>query len=125
MRAGLASLGARPVAPGGRRIAVLTDMLELGDQSADLHTRLAEAVEQAGIDLVFSAGSHMRHLHDALDPARRGAHAPSADQIAPVVCEAVREGDVVMVKGSNGSKAATIAVALLGLELGRNERGEG
>ncbi len=125
MRAGIASLGARAVPPGGRRIIVLTDMLELGEQSAALHEALAEAVEQAGIDLVFSAGAHMRHLHDAIDPARRGAHASSADEIAPVVCEAVREGDVVMVKGSNGSKAASIAVALLGLELGRNERGEG
>ncbi|WP_425991321.1 UDP-N-acetylmuramoyl-tripeptide--D-alanyl-D-alanine ligase [Brevundimonas sp. TWP2-3-2] len=116
MTAGFRSLGARPVAEGGRRIVVLTDMLELGDQSEALHAGLAAPIDQAGLDVVHAAGSEMRHLYDALPPARRGVWAESAADLAAQAADLVGPTDIVMVKGSNGSKASLVAAALAALE---------
>jgi UDP-N-acetylmuramoyl-tripeptide--D-alanyl-D-alanine ligase len=110
MRAALASLGARPTP--GRRIAVLTDMLELGAEAPRLHADLAAPLAAAHVDRVFCAGPLMRSLWDALPAARRGAWAETAAELAPQVAAAVQPGDAVMVKGSNGSKASLVVKAL-------------
>ena len=116
MTAGFRSLGARPVETGGRRIVVLTDMLELGDQSRALHAGLAAPIDAAGLDVIHAAGPEMRHLYDALPPARRGVWAGTAADLAAQASDLVRPNDVVMVKGSNGSKASLVAAALVRLE---------
>jgi UDP-N-acetylmuramoyl-tripeptide--D-alanyl-D-alanine ligase len=54
----------------------------------------------------------MRHLHDALPDERRGAHASTAAGLAPIVAASVRPGDVVLVKGSAGSRMAGVVAAL-------------
>ena len=109
MRATLRSLGARQ----GRRIAVLTDMLELGPDAARHHATLAAELESADVQLVFCAGPLMRSLWDALPTKRKGAYAETAQALAPRVVEAVQPGDFVMVKGSNGSKASLVVRALV------------
>ena len=108
IRAALATLGRRD----GRRIAVLTDMLELGPDGPTLHAGLADAAVEADVAQVFTAGPLMRHLHDALPAAHRGGWAATAAELAPRVQAALRPGDVVMVKGSNGSRASTVVSAL-------------
>ncbi len=113
LQAALNTLGARPAE--GRRIAVLTDMLELGPQTARYHADSADLALKAGVDLVFCAGPLMKNLWDALPSTRRGGYAGSAAALIPEVVAAVRAGDVVMVKGSNGSKASALAQALAGL----------
>ena len=115
MAAGFRSLGARLVGQGGRRIVVLTDMLELGDQSRALHEGLAAPIDSAGLDLVHTAGSEMKRLHDALPPARRGLWRETAAELAAEAASLVAPGDIVMVKGSNGSKASLVAKALAAL----------
>ncbi|MGZ8363986.1 MAG: glutamate ligase domain-containing protein, partial [Caulobacteraceae bacterium] len=110
MAAGFATLGARKVE--GRRIVALTDMLELGPEGPAMHAALAEPIEAADIDLVFLAGPLMKSLWEALPATRRGGYAETAAALAPLVASAVEPGDVVMVKGSNGSKAGLIAAAL-------------
>jgi UDP-N-acetylmuramoyl-tripeptide--D-alanyl-D-alanine ligase len=121
MKAGFASLGARAVEPGGRRIVMLTDMLELGGQSRALHAGLAEAIEAAGLDVVHTAGPEMRALHEAIAPERRGEWRETAADLADAVGDLVAPRDVVMVKGSNGSKASQIARALADLDRGAEE----
>jgi UDP-N-acetylmuramoyl-tripeptide--D-alanyl-D-alanine ligase len=111
MAAALATLGARPTQ--GRRIAVLTDMLELGSDAARHHAGLAAPIDAAKVDLVFCAGPMMTALWDGLPENRRGGYAASAAALAPAVAAAVRPGDVVMVKGSNGSNAAVVVQALI------------
>jgi UDP-N-acetylmuramoyl-tripeptide--D-alanyl-D-alanine ligase len=112
VRAALATLSGFETGPRGRRIAVLGDMLELGPTGADLHRGLAEAVEAAGIDLVFAAGPLTRNLYEALPVSRRGGVAEtSADLIEPLA-RTLRPGDAVMVKGSNGSRMGRIVEAL-------------
>lgn len=107
MRAALAVLAAQPAK---RRIAVLGDMLELGEAGPAMHESLAE--HAAAADLVFTCGPLMRHLHDALPQARRGAHAKDSAAIAPIVAEALRDGDAVTVKGSLGSRMKLVVAAL-------------
>ena len=111
MRAALALLGQAPVAARGRRIAVLGDMLELGDQGVALHRELGPvAAENA--DLVFCSGPLMHSLFEALPSARRGGYADTAAALESAVLDAIGPGDVAMVKGSFGSKMGPIVRAL-------------
>ncbi len=112
MRAALATLATVEVPRGGRRIAVLGDMLELGPEAAALHRGLAEAVDRNGVDLVFAAGGLMQHLVDALPGSRVGAHAAKAAELVDAVVRAVQPGDAIMIKGSNSIRMALIVAAL-------------
>lgn len=113
MASAIRTLGARTTC--GRRIVALTDMLELGPDAPQFHADLARGLEAASIDLVFCAGPLMKSLWDALPPTRRGGYAEAAAGLAPQLVQAVEACDVVMVKGSNGSKAGLIAQGLLAL----------
>ena len=121
MAAAFASLGARKAA--GRRIVALTDMLELGPEGPTFHAGLAAPLDAAGVDLVFAAGPLMKSLWDALPPTRRGGYANTAAELAPLVGAAVEPGDLVMVKGSNGSRAGAVAAALAALDARSGETG--
>lgn len=110
--AALAAMATVPRERFARRIAVLGDMLELGPAASDLHAGLKEAVDAAKVDLVFACGPHMKRLHDSLAPSLRGGWAASSAELVDVVSAAVRAGDVVMVKGSLGTRMAPIVDAL-------------
>jgi len=112
--AALRTLGASPAK--GRRIVALTDMLELGAESENLHAALAKEIEAADVDLVFCAGPLMNSLWRTLSPTRRGGYAQQAEELEPQLVRAIAPGDVVMVKGSRDSKAAALAQALLALD---------
>jgi UDP-N-acetylmuramoyl-tripeptide--D-alanyl-D-alanine ligase len=112
MRAALATLGLMRRSEFKRRVAVLGDMLELGQDSPALHAGLAEAVDAAGVDVVFACGELMGSLFEALPASRRGAYAKSAEAHQPLLTEAVRAGDAIMVKGSLGSRMAPLVEAL-------------
>ena len=87
----------------------------LREYDQTLHAALAEHIESADVHRVYLAGPMMRALWDILPEARRGAYAESAQDLAPLVAQDVRPGDVAMVKGSNGSKASVVARALAAL----------
>ncbi|MEI8276640.1 MAG: UDP-N-acetylmuramoylalanyl-D-glutamyl-2,6-diaminopimelate--D-alanyl-D-alanine ligase [Hyphomicrobiales bacterium] len=119
MAAAIALLGQAAIGPQGRRIAVLGDMLELGDQGEALHAALAGPIDTAHIDLVYCSGPLMHSLWQALPSGRRGGYAETAAQLEPVVLAGLRGGDAVMVKGSFGSKMGPIVKALERLYSGR------
>jgi UDP-N-acetylmuramoyl-tripeptide--D-alanyl-D-alanine ligase len=112
MRAALATLGLTPRAEFGRRVAVLGDMLELGPEGQRLHQGLAEFIDGAGVDVVFACGELMGSLYQALPPSRQGAYAKTAEELAPRLVGAVGPGDVIMVKGSLGSRMGPLVEAL-------------
>ncbi len=112
MRAALALLGSAKPIGGGRRIAVLGDMLELGAESPSLHAALSGAVEDAHADLVFACGRDMRALFDVLPASRRGVWGETSSAIAPQIVRTLRPGDVALIKGSLGSRMSTILDAL-------------
>ncbi|MBF0333436.1 MAG: UDP-N-acetylmuramoylalanyl-D-glutamyl-2, 6-diaminopimelate--D-alanyl-D-alanine ligase, partial [Alphaproteobacteria bacterium] len=108
MRAAFHTLALAKPAKGARRIA------ELGAHAEALHAALAAPLAERGIDLVFTAGARMRTLHEALPKSQRGGHAESSDLLAPAVKAALLPGDVVMVKGSAGSRMGRVVKVLLG-----------
>jgi UDP-N-acetylmuramoyl-tripeptide--D-alanyl-D-alanine ligase len=112
MRAAIALLG--EAAPGGqgRRIAVLGDMLELGREAETRHQELLSPLTAAGADLVYLAGPQMHTLWEVLPDRVRGAYATSAGELEPILVEAVRPGDVVMVKASAGTRLGPVVEAL-------------
>lgn len=115
MKAAIAVLGVARPEGRGRRIAVLGDMLELGAEADQLHAALVDDLSAAAIDQVFTSGQSMSALWDALPAAMRGGHANDAEKLTPMVTAAVHADDVVMVKGSLGSRTRIIVEALLDL----------
>lgn len=113
MAAAIDLLEAAPVGKGGRRIAVLGDMLELGEHSRKLHAGLAEKIAESQIDELFLAGPEMKALADALAPDIVCDYCQTVDELKPVILKAVRGGDALMVKSSNGSGFSKIVEALL------------
>lgn len=113
MRAAIEVLAASKPAPGGRRIAVLGDMLELGPNAGAMHAALAEPLVEHGIDLAFLIGKHMAELNRDLPRAMRGGLSETADEAAPRIIAHLREGDVVTVKASHGIRTDRIVRAIL------------
>jgi len=95
-----------------RRIAVLGDMRELGPTSRQLHAALLQPVLDAHIDLVFACGPFMRALYDALPAPLCGGYAERSTDLVQPLLEVVRPGDVIMIKGSLGTRMAPIVEAL-------------
>ena len=97
---------------GGRRIAALGDMRELGPDSASLHKALARNLAAARADLVFLCGPNMRALWSALPAKTRGHYAETSSELAPEMMRTLKAGDVVLVKGSFGSRMSVVIDAL-------------
>jgi UDP-N-acetylmuramoyl-tripeptide--D-alanyl-D-alanine ligase len=112
VRAALKLLGQTPPGKSGRRIAVLGDMLELGEQGPAFHAGLADAVDESHVDALYASGPLMAHLWDKIPPHRRGAYADSSEGLTKPLLDSVAPGDVVMIKGSLGSRMAPIVEAL-------------
>jgi UDP-N-acetylmuramoyl-tripeptide--D-alanyl-D-alanine ligase len=112
MRAALLLLGAARPGAGGRRIAVIGDMLELGADGAEMHAALAPVLRENHVDLLFGAGPLTRALYEAAPAAMRAAWADRSLDIQDELTKALRGGDVVMIKGSNGSRMGPVVAAL-------------
>lgn len=112
MAAALTTLGLVPRLGRGRRIAVLGDMAELGDDAVNMHIALGENIEIADIDLVLTCGPLMRHLHNHLPPGRMGPHVDTPQEAAEILQRDMRVNDVIMVKGSNASGMADVVARL-------------
>jgi UDP-N-acetylmuramoyl-tripeptide--D-alanyl-D-alanine ligase len=114
--AALRTLGQFPCE--GQRIAVLGDMLELGDAEDRLHREVAWLGTTQPVDLVIAVGRRMRALAEVYEEhfleARRGSvwRCDSADDAAEHLLAEVRTGDVVLVKGSHGMKMNRVLDAL-------------
>lgn len=115
MRAAIDALSNVKLVAGGRRIVVLGDMLELGDEAPRFHAELSDVIDAANIDLVFLCGPQMQHLWEILPASRRGAYAPDSGSLIASVEAVLKKGDVVMVKGSLGSAMGRVVDAFIGL----------
>jgi UDP-N-acetylmuramoyl-tripeptide--D-alanyl-D-alanine ligase len=113
MQAALKLLDGAAVEGGGRRIAVLGDMLELGAHSRELHSALAEVIAGTRTDMVLLAGKEMKALADSLPQGVRKQHRGNVEEIIPLLLKTVRPGDAVMVKSSNGLGFSRLVDALV------------
>ena len=113
VRAALAAMATTPRAAFPRRVAVLGDMLELGETAAELHRGLSQALKAAAVDLVLACGSMMHLLYQGLAASQQGGWAPGAEALQPALIASLRAGDVVMVKGSLGMRMTSLVEAML------------
>ncbi len=96
----------------GRKLAVLGDMLELGQQERALHAELAGHPAVDVIDTFHCVGPLMRNFYDALPPEKRGQWVETAAELLPRVADLPEMADIVMVKGSLGAKVGLIVDAI-------------
>jgi len=97
-----------------RTVVILGDMLELGEQAEDLHVGLVPTLVNNQMDLVFAAGTFMEKLYHALPETMRGAYKATSRELAPMVVESLRANDLVLVKGSRGSRMDIVVEAIEG-----------
>ncbi len=112
LAAGLEVLAGIEPPRGGRRIAVLGDMLELGDQAEAMHAGVAELPAIEAIAQVHTSGPLMAHLATALPESKRGLHTETAPEMCQKIVQQLRPGDVVLVKGSKGARVSLVVDAL-------------
>jgi UDP-N-acetylmuramoyl-tripeptide--D-alanyl-D-alanine ligase len=96
----------------GRRIAILGDMLELGPTEGALHAAIAAHPGLAAVSTIHCVGPRMRALHAALPRAQRGEWVEAAADLVPFARGLVDAGDIVLVKGSKGSKVSLVVDAV-------------
>jgi UDP-N-acetylmuramoyl-tripeptide--D-alanyl-D-alanine ligase len=120
MRAALAVLAATEPAAGARRVAVLGDMLELGDASERLHRELAEPLAAAEVDRVFLIGEAIAALDEVLPAGKRGGLWGSPEEAMPSLLRFLEPGDVVTIKGSRAVRVSRV-VELLRAQSARPE----
>lgn len=119
MRAAISVLGAQ----SGRRLAVLGDMFELGKDELALHAALSAPLEAAGVSRVFVTGECMRALRGAMPRPMRAAWTPNWEQAAEALRGELQDGDVILVKGSNGVGLSKLVAHMV--EIGRAQKGTG
>lgn len=105
--------------PAGRRVAVLGEMLELGDRAVDLHEASGRHAAAAGVArLVTVGGPPAERLGTAAleagMPAGSVTHVATADEAAALLEADVRRGDLVLVKGSRGIGTDRVVTRLMG-----------
>jgi UDP-N-acetylmuramoyl-tripeptide--D-alanyl-D-alanine ligase len=102
----------------GRKIAVLGEMLELGEQSAEMHARCGARAARSGLALLLTVGGEPARAMGAaavqtgMKPSAV-LHAATSDEAAETVLRHVRPGDIVLVKGSRGIKTDRVVERLL------------
>jgi UDP-N-acetylmuramoyl-tripeptide--D-alanyl-D-alanine ligase len=94
----------------GRRILVLGDLVELGDDRNQLHSELGQAAAEAGVDVLFTCGQYIQYAHDAFT-GEKHHYQQQADLIAAMQSY-VKKDDVILVKGSHSSHMEHVVSAL-------------
>jgi UDP-N-acetylmuramoyl-tripeptide--D-alanyl-D-alanine ligase len=101
-----------------RKVAVLGEMLELGEASRGLHEECGRAASEAGLRLLFTVGGQpARALANAATaagmPASAVTYVEKSEQAAGIVTSALRAGDLVLVKGSRGIRTDVVVDRIL------------
>lgn len=124
VRAAMNVLKSVPPGRGGRRVVVLGDMLELGDDSEKEHLSLIDEITAHNFDLVFACGDFMPDIMSGLPDDMRGGSANSSEDLAGLVARNVRGGDLIMIKGSFGSQMGRVVERLKSMNVSDGESGE-
>lgn len=100
----------------GKRVAVLSDMLELGDISEKAHTEVGEAVAACRTDLLFTVGDAAKYIYEkAKTMGTTARHFDDKHRLAEELRVTLKEGDTVLFKASHSMKLEEV-ISLTGLE---------
>ncbi|MBW8310174.1 MAG: UDP-N-acetylmuramoyl-tripeptide--D-alanyl-D-alanine ligase [Candidatus Paracaedibacteraceae bacterium] len=98
----------------GKRIAILGEMLELGSYAIDHHQQVAKACIEKGIDRIyFCGGAAMKQAFELLPETRKGRFVSSAQELVHPLLNEIQANDIVLIKGSKGSRVSLVAEALI------------
>lgn len=110
------ALASLAVLPAARRVAVLADMLELGQGGPEFHRQAGETAARTGWDVLVAIGPLAAFIADGAAAAGMPAAAihrfDDAGSAAAAVASIVRDGDLVLVKGSRGMRTEAVVEAL-------------
>ena len=109
VRAALETLGAMKTS--GKKIAVLADMLELGEISEREHRLVADLVKSSGVEYLLTYGPLSKATHDA-STVQFKVHYDQKNILAEYLAELLTTGDTVLIKGSRGMKMDDVVTFL-------------
>jgi len=95
----------------GKKIAVLSDMLELGHQAEELHQQIGKSFAQYNIDILFTVGALSKYIYDAAVVGTK-AHFENKTVLTEYLFQTLNDGDIVLIKGSRGMKMEEVVFAL-------------
>lgn len=98
-----------------RKIAVIGDMRELGHFGERYHKEMGQLCKALKIDKVITCGTLMKHAYNELSDSQRLKHVDDHSYVLGVLLDQLREGDVVLIKASNGVKLHKVVADLLAL----------
>lgn len=107
----LETFQAIPKNEGGRKLTVLADMLELGDQAPELHASIAAAIDFSKMDHVYLYGDLMKYLLAEL-PEDKVSYFGNLEQLTEELQSTLQPQDQLLLKGSNSMKLGTIVEEL-------------
>ncbi len=107
MRAGIAALSS--IGKGGRMIAVLGEMLELGEDSQSLHEQVGAMIEACGVETLIGLGADAHYYLEGASAVPKRQVASDPADAARLALEFAGDGAVVLVKGSFGSHSWQVA----------------
>jgi len=114
--------GLRELAAPGRRYAVLGDMLELGELEEEYHERVGVVAARAGLEKLFAYGPRSRvTAHAASREGLDASHFEDIESLVSTLRQALRQGDVVLIKGSRLMKLERVYEMLKGALLSQEK----
>ncbi len=119
MKAAIETLGHCESVDTGRKVVVLSDMGELGEQADQLHCELGAVLDGADVDVVFAVGKHMKHLADLIVhqyPTIRMNYFNEKAALERALLHDIHDGDVIMIKGSNAGGLSSVVKKLQSLD---------
>lgn len=105
MKMALKTLGRYVPEANGRRVAILGDMLELGDQSIAYHQDLYHDIVENNVALVFACGQDITSLKSVLPSTITYIEGREPEEMFQDIDSFIEPGDVLMIKGSRGQRA--------------------
>ena len=86
----------------GRKIAILADMLELGDYSPIGHKEVGAYAKEKGIDLLYCFGNEAKFIYEGFADSENSRYFENIDEINSIIGNLIKEGDTILIKGSRG-----------------------
>lgn len=107
-RAVIASVKTFSLIKDGRKVLVLGDMLELGEQAKEFHLSILPSILESNVDTVYCCGEFMKYIYEELPINLQGGYAEDSEKLIPILEKDIKNGDNILLKSSKGSKVSLL-----------------